>query len=154
MSNQTNLMRTKVTWGLFYLAAGLIVAVAGVLLPLLLGDLGFNERIITAVGILLVGIGVANLVQYATMRRDPKAARQMAIEKGDERLALIRGRAGHRAFWVSTALAYALLMWLSFASSGSLPVLSPDALWFCLAAVVVVPFIVYASGIVYEQNRL
>ena len=37
---------------------------------------------------------------------------------------MIRARAGNRAYWVSTVIVYAGLMWVSFAASGSLPALS------------------------------
>ena len=44
-------------------------------------------------------------------------------------------------------------MWVSFAANGSLPELSPDALWFALAAVVILPFGVYAASLAYDQGR-
>jgi hypothetical protein len=50
-------------------------------------------------------------------------------------------------------MAYAVLMWVSFTVRGSLPELSPDALWFFLAAVVVVPFGVYAASLIYDQGH-
>jgi hypothetical protein len=130
-----------------------VVAIAGILLPRLAGDLPFNERIITGLGILLSGIGIANLVRYGAVRRDPQAARRLAGEERDERTQLLRARAGNRAYWVSAPLAYALLMWVSFAESGSLPYPSPDLLWYMLAALVVVPFGVYALSLMYDQQH-
>ena len=65
----------------------------------------------------------------------------------------IRTRAGNRAFWVSIAMTYAILMWESMASNVSLPKLSSDGLWFFLAAAVVVPFAVYIASIVYDQKN-
>ena len=44
-------------------------------------------------------------------------------------------------------------MWVSFAGNGSLPMLSDDALWFALAAVVVIPFGVYAVSLAYDQQN-
>jgi len=50
-------------------------------------------------------------------------------------------------------MTYIALMWLSLASSGSLPVPTLDGLWFYLAAAVVVPAVVFIAGILIGQNR-
>lgn len=43
-------------------------------------------------------------------------------------------------------------MWASFAANGSLPPLAGDALWFFLAACVLVPFGVYVASILIDQR--
>jgi hypothetical protein len=78
----------------------------------------------------------------------------VTVEEHDERTVLIRARAGNRAYWVSTALVYLGLMWASFASSGSLPVLGGDALWNFLAAAVLIPFAVYVASMMVDQRKL
>ncbi len=153
MNNRLKWIHRRWQLGWALLAAGLVFAVVGIILPLLIGSLPFNHRIITGLGILLLGIGVAFLVRYGSARRDPQAALRLVSEQRDERMQILRARAGNRAYWVSTIMAYAVLMWVSFASSGSLPELSTDTLWFFLAAVVVVPFIVYAASLSIDQGK-
>jgi uncharacterized membrane protein YidH (DUF202 family) len=153
MRNQNSWVKGKLYWGLALLAGGVVVGVVGLALPGMLGELAFNPRLIQGLGIFLIGVGIAMLVQYASVRRNPQAARQMLVEKRDERSQMIRARSGNRAFWVSIALTYIILMWESFADDGSLPALSDDALWFFLAAAVLIPMVVYIGGIVYEQNN-
>ena len=77
---------------------------------------------------MILGIGIVYLNRYVILRRDTQASRRMIIEERDERTKLLRSRAGNRAYWVSTAMAYILLIWVSFAESGSLPALTPDTL--------------------------
>jgi ABC-type uncharacterized transport system permease subunit len=153
MNNRLKWINRQIQLGWALLVAGLVIAVVGILLPRLAGSLSFNPRIITGLGILLLGIGTAFLVRYGAARRDPQAALRLASEERDERMRLLRARAGNKAFWVSAAMAYAVLMWLSFAGSGSLPQPSLDTLWYALAAVVVVPFGVYAASLAYDQGR-
>ena len=55
-------------------------AATGLLLPRLVGELPFNTRIITGLGILFLGVGIAYLVRYGAARRDPHAAGRLASE--------------------------------------------------------------------------
>ncbi|MBE0695722.1 MAG: hypothetical protein IH586_02255 [Anaerolineaceae bacterium] len=153
MNKHTDWMKQQYRLGWIALAAGLIFAFSGLVLPRLVDSLPFNARIITGLGIFLLGVGIAYLVRYGAARRDPRAAGRMASEEHDERLQIIRARAGSRAYWVSTAIIYAGLMWVSFAASGSLPALSADALWYFLAAAVIIPFVVYAASLTYDQQH-
>jgi hypothetical protein len=152
MNNYRDWINRQMRLGWIFVAAGLLVGVFGIVLPRLTGEPGFNTRIITGLGILLLGVGAAYLLKYGAVRRDQQAAKRLASEERDERTQMIRARAGNRAYWLSAAMSYAGLMWLSFAANGSLPAPSPDALWFFLAAVVLLPFGVYAGSIVYEQR--
>ena len=127
--------------------------VAGLVLPSVAGGLTIIARLITGTGLALMVLGIVSLLQYAYARRDPKAKKEMMIHDSDERMQLIRARSGQRAFWISSSLAFFVLIWASFAGDVGLPVLSYDALWFSLAVVVVVPFIVYIVEIVYEQGN-
>jgi len=153
MSNHIQWINRKVRLGWVVLIVGLIVAITGILLPRLVGDLPFNEKIITGFGILLIGIGAAPLIQYAAAKKDPQVARRLAAEQRDERTQSMRARAGNRAYWVSAVLAYGGLMWVSFALNGSLPQMSADSLWYFLAALVVIPFIVYISSLLYDEKN-
>jgi len=153
MNKQVNWIKQQLRLGWIALAAGIVFSLAGLLLPRLVNGLPFNARIITGLGIFLLGVGIAYLARYSAARRDPRAAARMSSEARDERIQGIRARAGNRAYWVSTAIVYAGLMWVSFSASGSLPVLSADALWYFLAAAVILPFAVYAASLAYDQQH-
>jgi hypothetical protein len=47
----------------------------------------------------------SGLLQYAYARRDLRAKKEMMIRERDERMRLIRARAGQHAVWVSSSLA-------------------------------------------------
>ncbi len=141
----------RLGWGL--LIAGLILALAGIAVQRLVGSLSFNPKIITGLGILFLGIGAAFMVRYGSARRSEKAALRMVNEERDERLQSLRARAGNRAYWVSAIMAYAILMWDSMSANGSLPELMGDALWYALAALVLVPFGVYAASLAYDLKQ-
>ena len=135
------------------LAAGALLALLGIALPGWIGDEVFNTRIVTGLGILLIGVGISDWIRYQALRKDtPEAARMFNAER-DERIRMLRAKAGNRAFWVMMALAYAGLMWVSFASNGSLPKMSAEALWWFLAGLVVLPFGVYAVGLVIGERK-
>ncbi len=151
MRKQTSLEKSKLFWGLALIGAGLMMVAAGLLLPRLVDTLSFNPRLIPAAGVVLIGVGFVQMSQYATIRLDPQAARQMLIQGSDERFRLIRARAGNRAFWVSIVMTYIVLLWVSLATSGNIPALSEDALTFLLVAAVITPMIVYIVGFIYEQ---
>ena len=136
------------------MAVGAAVGLAGILLELRSANLSFNPTIITGLGILWVGIGVGIVVRYRAALVDEQAARRLTAAELDERTVHIRNRAGSRAYWVSTGLVYAGLMWVSFAANGDLPELSGDTLWYFLAACVIAPFGVYIISILDDQRKL
>ena len=151
MRKATSLRKSKLMWGLALLAAGLLIIIVGLVLPRLVDISAFNPRLIPAAGVVLVGVGIAYLGQYATIRLDPEAGRQLLIQATDERFRLIRARAGSRAFWVSIVMTYIILLWVALAASGNIPALSDNTLTFILAAAVIVPMVVYVVGFIYEQ---
>ena len=153
MDNRTSWIKTRMRTGRIILAAGALVAVVGVFAELQYAYLHYNFRIITGLGILLIGVGIGYLVRYSAALKDEQSARRLTIEEKDERNVLIRARAGNRAFWVSTALIYIGLMWTSFAENGSLPPLIGNTLWIFLAAGVLVPFGVYITSILLDQRN-
>jgi hypothetical protein len=153
MNNKNNWIKNKIRMGWIYLSVGIILVVTGVFLQFQYARLPYNFRIVTGVGILLAAVGIANLVRYRAALRNEPAARRLNIEEKDERMMLIRARAGNRAFWVSSVLIYSGLMWASFAANGRLPDLTGDTLWFFLAACVLIPFGVYIANIVIDQRN-
>jgi len=153
MNNKMEWMNQKKNLARIFLGTGLVVLISGVLLELLKVNQSFDPRTITGAGILFLGIGAANLVRYRSAAKNPAAASRVFNEERDERTVTIRTRAGNRAFWVSIAMTYTVLMWESMSSNGSLPKLSSDGLWFFLAAAVVLPFAVYIASIMYDQKN-
>lgn len=149
MDNSTKWLNRKMRTGWILLFSGLAIAVFGILLPGFVGTLPFRPQVITGFGIFLVGLGIAQLVQYAVAKKDRQATRQLTVEQNDERTQLLRAKAGNRAYLASAILTIGGLMWVSIASYGGLPQLSPDVLWYYLAAVVVIPFVVYIGSLIY-----
>jgi hypothetical protein len=154
MDNRKKWISSRVRLGWMFLAAGAIIGAVGVISELQYALLPYNFRIITGFGILLAGIGIGYLVRYGAALKDEQSARRLSAEEQDERTVLIRTRAGNRAYWVSTAFIYVGLMWVSFAANGSLPALTGNALWYFLAAAVLIPFGVYITGILIDQRNL
>jgi len=153
MINRQKWMNRRLALGRILMIAGVVVILVGLALPRLAPDLSFNPRLIVGLGIVLLSAGFALQVQYWGLRREPKAVERWMNEETDERSKLIRNQAGYAAFWACLGMTYALLMWLSFSSNGSLPKISEDLLWYCLAAIVVVSFGVYAAGIIRGNQR-
>lgn len=142
--------RVRAGWGLLVL--GVILFTVGLALQHVF-DVAFNARIVSGLGIFFGGLGLAQMARYRLVQNDRTAATRLVNAERDERSQMIRAQAGSRAFWVSMGLTYAALMWLSFAASGSLPAPTPDALWFFLAAAVVIPFVVYVAGIMLGEKN-
>lgn len=154
MTQDLHWLTTRVRLGLLLLAGGALTTVVATLVSLADPSVAAQARIVGGAGILAVGIGTAAVIRYGSALRDDAAALRVLIEERDERAESIRQRAGHRAYLVSAAVTFVLLMWVSFAANGALPTLSGDALWFVLAAAFVVPGIVYVgSTLLDEHNR-
>jgi hypothetical protein len=124
MDNRTKWIKTRISIGWMLLAVGALIAVAGIIAELQLAEQPYNFRIVTALGILFIGMGIGNLIRYGAALRDEKSARRLMVEEADERTVLIRTRAGNRAYWASAAFIYIGLMWASFANRGDLPALA------------------------------
>ena len=153
MNDKTEWINQKKNLAKIFLGLGLIALLGGILLELLKIVQGFDPRIITGLGILLSGIGIANYVRYRSAAKNSAAASREIYEDRDERMVIIRTRAGNRAFWVSISLTYACLMWESISSNGSLPKLTSDGLWYFLSVAVVIPFAVYIASIIFDQKN-
>lgn len=154
MDNKKKWIATRVQLGWLTLAAGVVVAVLGIVIGQKFAALPYNFRIITGLGILLVGVGLAAIVRYGAALKDERAALRLTVDAKDERTTLIRARAGGRAFWVSTGLVYTGLMWSSFSANGGLPDLAGDTLWYFLAASFIIPFAVYIISMIRDESRL
>jgi membrane protease YdiL (CAAX protease family) len=150
MDNSLKYVTRRWRLSLVLLAAGVILAVAGALLPRLFGPLPINPKLVTALGILAFGTGLGIAVRYGAGRRDPTTALRIASEEQDERQSILRGRAGFRAFLTAEALAYVLLMAVSLNAYQD-PM--ADALWYALAVIVIAPFAVYAISLSYDEKN-
>ena len=153
MDNRKHWIFSRIRLGIFSLVVGLLVIFVGVWLELAFSSLPYDARIITGLGILLAGLGIGLLVRYGAALKDSQAALRLSVEERDERTVQIRQRAGHRAYWVSTALVYLGLMWASFAANNTLIDLAGDALWYFLASGVLIPFGVYIASILLDQRN-
>lgn len=152
MNNRMDYMKKHLRMGWGFMIVGMVLIIAGLVLQFF-STLPFNVRIISGLGICIVGVGIAEILRYLSYRKEPQSAARLINEDLDERSRMIRMKAGNRAFWVSLALTYAALMWLSFAGNGSLPTPDPDTLWFYMAAAVMIPFIIYIVSIVYDRIK-
>lgn len=153
MNNRYQWIKGKIRLGWLLLIAGALVITIGIFTELQFANMSYNFRIITGLGIVLVGSGIGYLVRYRLWLKNEQAAKRLAIEEQDERTALINSRAGRRAYWVSAALAYIGLLWASFAANGSLPPLSGNTLWYFMATCVLIPFGVYMTSILVDQRN-
>jgi membrane protease YdiL (CAAX protease family) len=150
MDNSIKYISRRWRLSLVLLAAGVILAIAGALLPRLVGPLPINPKLVTALGILAFGVGLGIAVRYGSGLKNPAAARRLVSEEQDERQAILRGRAGFRAFLAAEALAYILLMIVSLNAYQD-PL--ADALWYALAVIVLAPFAVYAISLSYDEKH-
>lgn len=153
MKEKYNWIKRKQFFARIFLAVGLLIALAGITMEVFKVVPGYDPRLITSAGILLLGISFSNWLRVYLARKDPEAAIRTINTEFDERLTLIRSRGGNRSFWVSISLTYSLLMWESISSNGSLPLLSDNARWFWLAAAVVIPMITYITSILYDESH-
>ena len=133
-------------------ALGAVSCAVGATLQAMRPELAFDPRLVTGLGILLVGLGVASLLRGGRPHSPSDATRRLGVEELDERNVAIRRLAGNRAFFVSAALTYLLLIWVSFSSNGQLPTLSADGLWYALAAAFAIPLGVYLVSMVHSQR--
>lgn len=152
MQKHNQWIASKVRFGWILLAIGVVVLITGIFVELKFGSQPYNFRIITGVGIAVTAAGLANVLRYKALAKNDLDARRLRAAALDERVVLIRRRAGNRAYFVSAVMIYAGLMWASFASNGGLPDLAGDTLWFFLAACTVIPFGVYLATIVVDNR--
>ncbi len=143
--------RIRTAW--LFLSAGVLIFLIGAILELSSKNAPFNFRIITGLGTLFLAAGIAMLVKYRQASKDEATAKRLIIEAGDERAQMIRAQAGHRAFWAAMIITYVMLMWVSFSSNGSLPILSQDLLWYVLSFAVLLPFGIYVAGIITGEKN-
>lgn len=142
----------RIGWGLA--VTGGVACAAGLTLQAVSAALPFDPRVATGFGILLLGLAIAALMRGGVGVRDSDATRRLGVEEQDERNVTIRRLAGSRAFRVSAALTYGLLMWVSISANGQLPALSPDGLWYALAAALVLPMLVYVVSVIQAQRSM
>jgi ABC-type uncharacterized transport system permease subunit len=152
-SNKTWLARQRrIGWTLG--VAAVVVGVTGLALQAAATGLPFDPRLVTGLGIVLLGLAIAALMRGGVASRAGDTSTRLGVEELDERNVAIRRFAGNRAFVVSVSLTYALLMWVSFAANGQLPVISPDGLWYALTAAVVLPLVVYVVSVVQAERSM
>ena len=147
-------MRRRVYRGVTLLAAGAVAGIAGMLIENLSYTLPVPPRFLSALGVLLAGIGLGTIIRYGSAILNEEAALRVRADDGDERVHVIRARAGSRAYVASAGMIAVGLMWESFAGTGSLPHLSGDLLWHGLACGQLGPLAVYDLSVSIDQRRM
>jgi uncharacterized membrane protein len=114
-----------------------------------------NGKIIMGIGIVLAGLSFAYIVRYIAFRKDPLTAQRMETNERDERTLSIRRRAGNGAFIASMILAGFSLFTYSLVSYPVLAVqIEFDWVWLMLAVQVIVPMLVYITGLVRYEGKM
>jgi len=151
MNKKHNWQQKKKRFAISFGLIGLIITSTGIILEMMKIYTGFENRLITSVGLLFIGEGFANWMQCLAAKKDESSVKRDIIESTDERLIIIRFRAGNRGFRISIAITYALLMWESLSFSDLVPILSEELRWYWLALAVIVPFAVYVISYLYDE---
>ena len=153
MHNQTKWIASILTWGLVFTGLGVLVGVAGLVLTSRVGGFVAPAGLVPGISLMLIILGFVGMAQYAYVRSNPKAGRQMIIQEQDERLRWIRAQAGQRAYRISSSLAFLALIWAAFAGDIGLPPLSGNALYFTLLAIVVLPYLTYIASMAIDRKN-
>lgn len=148
--NSTNaVLKRKISQGWAMLGAGLLLLALSFALPALLPRSLMNFKWVGGFGILLIGWGGTFLARYLLAARSPETARRAIIDDTDERNRAIRNQAGYVAFMVTFLTSSVALIIYSALTRGQ----PTDALWLYMAAVVIVPSIVYVITMVVLQEK-
>lgn len=148
--NSTNaVLKRKISQGWAMLGAGLLLLALSFALPALLPRSLMNFKWVGGFGILLIGWGGTFLARYLLAARSPETARRAIIDDTDERNRAIRNQAGYVAFMVTFLTSSVALIIYSALTRGQ----PADALWLYMAAVVIVPSIVYVITMVVLQEK-
>lgn len=142
MNNSQKIFAERKRSAIIIMAAGGVIVIIGLLLQFTAIALPFRPQLVGGLGFFIFGWGLAGWIQARAYLSDPKAGQRAINEEKDERNLYIRAKAAEQAYWIMVALALLLLFWLSFSSIG-LPQPSDDMLWYVLAGIVVLPFVVF-----------
>lgn len=125
-------------WVLFVL--GTILLLAGTIPPIMKLTVFYPPHLAGGFGILIIGWGVAILVRFGLARKNAGSAKRAMIEENDERLVLIRARAGNDAFLLSIpATSIGLLLYSAITRGNP----EPDYFWYYMVFMTLVPIVVY-----------
>lgn len=149
MNSTNTALKRKISQGWTMLGAGLFLLALSFALPALLSAGDPNFKWLGGFGILLIGWGGTHLARYLLAARSPETARRAIVEDTDERNLAIRNQAGYTAFMV-TFLASSFTLIIYSAMTRGQPV---DALWLYMAAVVLVPSMVFVIAMVRLQGK-
>jgi hypothetical protein len=149
MEHTVDLLGRRIRQGWVLLGLGALLLAGGIALSALLPGGPSNFKWVEGFGIWLLGWGSIHQARYLLAARDPSAARRAINEDLDERNIAISRQAGHVAFVVTILAAGSALIVHSAMTRGS----PYDALWWFLAAAVVVPSAVYVVAQFFLRNR-
>jgi len=125
-------------WSLFVLGA--ILLLAGTIPPILKLAVFYPPHLAGGFGILIMGWGVAILARFGLARKNAGSVKRAMIEENDERLVLIRSRAGNDAFLLSIpATSIGLLLYSAITRGNP----EPDYFWYYMVFMTLLPIVVY-----------
>ena len=149
MNNTNAVLKRKISQGWAVLGAGLLLLALSFALPALLSADASSYKWVGGFGILLIGWGGTFLARYLLAARSPQTARRTIVDELDERNRAIRHQAGNLAFMVTFLTSSVALIIYSAMTRGQ----PADALWFFMAALVIVPSIVYVIALVVLNEK-
>lgn len=141
--------KTILYWLLLIVSLNMILA--GILIRIFAPQLQLNPYMIISFGLIFTGIAGANLIKLNLLRHDSAHVQEWAVYEKDERVQMIRWRAGNTAFIALMEVLFLSLIILSITSS---PQAGVDLLWYFLAFLVVFPMAVYYWQVLRLQKRM
>ncbi|MEW6504035.1 MAG: hypothetical protein AB1457_08750 [Chloroflexota bacterium] len=148
--NQNDLKhKTILSWLLLIVSLNMILA--GVLIRVLAPQLQLNPYMIISIGLIFAGTASINLIKFKLLRQEPAQMHEWSVYEKDERVQMIRWRAGNTAFITLMVVLFLSLILFSITSS---PQTGVDALWYFLAFLVVFPMAVYCWQVLRLQKRM
>ncbi len=141
--------KTTLYWLLLIVSLNMILA--GILIRILAPQLHLNPYRIISIGLIFAAIAGANLIKLNLLRHHPAHVQEWAVYEKDERVQMIRWRAGNTAFIALMEVLFLSLIILSITSS---PQAGVDALWYFLAFLVVFLMAVYYWQVLRLQKRM
>ena len=149
MEHTVDLLGRRIRQGWVLLGLGALLLAGGIALSALLPGGPSNFKWVEGFGVLFLGWGSIHQARYLLAARDPASASRAINAELDERNIAIDRQAGKVAFVVTVTAAAAALIVHSAMTRGA----PYDALWWLLAAAVVVPSAVYVVAQFYLRTR-
>ncbi|MBA4385151.1 MAG: hypothetical protein C0410_10485 [Anaerolinea sp.] len=147
MDNQKTYQSTELIKGSITLGIGILLFI--------IGAIKFDSEIwrpylhlIEGIGLFLIAVGGWSLVQYFRYKKNPEALRKVRVESMDERRLWIQYRSGNNAFKAGVTMTYLFLLAVGATENA----ISTDVIWWVLAGIVVITFVVYVFSLTRYEH--